>query len=70
MIVAGILSPLENALRSVLDWLGPKTLVGAFTPEHATVELAAPVAERVVVDNADNRARPHWTQVPPRPMDP
>jgi hypothetical protein len=48
---------------SILDSLGAKTLIGGFTPAHATVELAAPVAERIVVDNADNRARPHWTQV-------
>lgn len=48
---------------SILDWLGPKRLLGGFTPEHATVELAAPLGERPVIDNADNRARPHWTEV-------
>jgi hypothetical protein len=46
---------------SVLDWLGAKTLRGGFTPSHATVELAAPVGDRAVIDNAANRARPHWT---------
>src|SRR5690242_15132673 len=48
---------------SVLDWLGAKTLIGGFTPAHATVELAARLGDRPVIDNADNRARPHWTQV-------
>src|SRR5437868_7220027 len=28
MIVAGILTPLENALRAVLDWLGPHGTIG------------------------------------------
>jgi len=28
VIVAGILTPLENALRSVLDWLGPHGAIG------------------------------------------
>src|SRR5436309_11163593 len=28
MIVYGILTPLENALRSVLDWLGPHGAIG------------------------------------------
>src|SRR5947208_15125790 len=28
MIVAGILTPLENALGSVLDWLGPHGAIG------------------------------------------
>jgi YidC/Oxa1 family membrane protein insertase len=28
VIVAGILSPLENALRAVLDWLGPHGTIG------------------------------------------
>ena len=28
MIVAGILTPLENALRAVLDWLGPHGAIG------------------------------------------
>jgi hypothetical protein len=48
---------------SILDWLGAKTLIGGFTPAHATVELPAPLGDRPVIDNADNRARPHWTQV-------
>jgi hypothetical protein len=48
---------------SILDWLGAKTLIGGFTPAHATVELAAPLGDRPVIDNADNRARPHWTRV-------
>jgi hypothetical protein len=48
---------------SVLDWLGAKTLVGGFTPAHATVELAAALSDRSVIDNADNRARPHRTAV-------
>lgn len=46
---------------SILDWLGAKTLIGGFIPAHATVELAAPLGDRPVIDNADNRARPHWT---------
>ena len=28
MIVAGILTPLENALRAILDWLGPHGTIG------------------------------------------
>ena len=28
MIVGGILTPLENALRAVLDWLGPHGTIG------------------------------------------
>jgi hypothetical protein len=48
---------------SVLDWIGAKRLLGGFTPSHATVELAAPVGDRPVIDNAANRARPHWRHV-------
>jgi hypothetical protein len=57
----------------IVDWLGPKTLIGGFTPSEATVELEAEVGERTVVDAFDNHPRPHWTTaaaVPlPRPQD-
>jgi hypothetical protein len=46
----------------IKDWRGAKTLIGGFTPSHATVQLSAPLGQRDVIDNADNRARPHWTQ--------
>lgn len=58
---------------TILDWRGAKTLVGGFTPSHHTIELRQPVRARAVIDNAENRARPHWTEaarVPvPRPQD-
>jgi hypothetical protein len=48
---------------SILDWLGPKSLLGGFNPFARTVELAAPLGGRPLIDNADDRARPHWTDV-------
>lgn len=45
----------------IQDWLGAKTLIGGFIASQATVELKAPLGERSVIDNAENRARPHWT---------
>lgn len=47
---------------TVLDWRGAKTLVGGFIAAHATVQLKAPLGDRVVIDDSENRARPHWTQ--------
>lgn len=46
---------------TILDSLGPKRLLGGFTPSHATVKLASPLGTRVVIDNAHNRVRPQWT---------
>lgn len=45
----------------VADWRGAKTLIGGFTPSHVTVELAAPLGDRTVIDNAANLARPQRT---------
>lgn len=57
----------------IVDWLGNKTLIGGFTPTHATVTLQAELGDRAVIDNFDNHARPHWktaAEVPlPRPQD-
>jgi hypothetical protein len=47
----------------IRDWRGAKTLVGGFTPSRATIALARPLGDRVVVDDSVNRARPHWTVV-------
>lgn len=47
---------------TVSDWHGAKTLIGGFTPSHATVELSRPLGDRVVIDDSANRVRPHWTQ--------
>jgi hypothetical protein len=58
---------------TILDWRGAKTLIGGFTPSELTVELLQPLGERAVIDNAENRARPHWRQAAtialPRPQD-
>ena len=58
---------------SIVDWLGWKTLIGGFTPSHATVTLDAELDARPVIDNFDNHSRPHWkitAQIPlPRPQD-
>lgn len=45
----------------IKDWRGAKTLIGGFTPSHATLRLTEPLGDRNVNDDADNRARPHWT---------
>jgi hypothetical protein len=47
----------------VKDWHGAKTLVGGFRASHETVQLREPLGDRAVIDDAHNRARPHWTQV-------
>jgi hypothetical protein len=49
---------------TILDRRGAKRLIGGFTPSHATVRLAHPLGDRVVIDDAHNRVRPHWTDVP------
>jgi hypothetical protein len=48
---------------TVKDWRGAKTLVGGFIASHATVQLREPLEDRSVIDDAENRARPHWTDV-------
>ncbi len=48
------------AALSIVDWLGAKTLAGGYRPSHATVPLSAPLGSRQVIDNFDNRVRPHW----------
>ena len=47
---------------TIKDWLGAKTLIGGFTPSHATIDLARQLDDRVVIDASANRARPHWTK--------
>lgn len=46
----------------ILDWRGAKRLIGGFIPSHATVQLRDPLGDRVVIDDAANRTRSHWTQ--------
>ena len=46
---------------TVLAPQGSRTEIGGFTPSHATVELAAPVGDRIVIDAAHHLARPEWT---------
>jgi hypothetical protein len=48
---------------TIKDWRGAKTLVGGFIASHATVQLREPLGDRSVIDGADNRARPHRTDV-------
>jgi hypothetical protein len=47
---------------TIKDWRGAKTLIGGFTPSHATVTLARPFGKHVVIDDSANLVRPHWTQ--------
>ena len=47
----------------ILATRGWSTLIGGFTPSHATVRLERPLGQRLVIDDSANRARPHWTQV-------
>jgi hypothetical protein len=58
---------------AIVDWLGAQTLIGGFTPSFVTVMLEAELGARPVIDNFDNRTRPHWktaAEVPlPRPQD-
>lgn len=58
---------------TILDWRGAKTLIGGFTPAHATVPLESPLGDRAVIDNSQNRSRQHWTIAAqtqfPRPQD-
>jgi hypothetical protein len=46
---------------TILDWRGAKTLIGGFVPLHATVMLREPLGDRTVIDDSENRSRPHWT---------
>ena len=61
------------ASLTILDWLGAKTLIGGFTPCHATVTLDEDLGARRVIDNFDNSVRPRWktaAEIPlPRPQD-
>jgi hypothetical protein len=47
---------------TIKDWLGAKTAIGGFTPSHATLDLAQPLNDRMVIDASANRTRPHWTK--------
>lgn len=47
---------------TIKDWRGAKTSVGGFVPSHATVRLSRPLGDRVVIDDSENRVRPHWTR--------
>lgn len=40
---------------------GARTLVGGYTPSHATVTLTRPLGNRAVIDGADGAQRPAWT---------
>ena len=51
----------------IKDWRGWKTLVGGFTPSHATIALTGPLDGGVVIDDSVNQARPHWTALADRP---
>lgn len=44
---------------------GVRTGMGGFRRSHATVELSAPVGERIVIDAAENLQRPPWTGTSP-----
>jgi hypothetical protein len=46
---------------SIVDWRGAQTLVGGFIASHTNVQLRAPLGDRVVIDDSENRSRPHWT---------
>ena len=50
---------------SIQDWRGAKTLVGGFTPSHATVRLSHALGDRLVIDDSANHVRPHSSQLPP-----
>lgn len=39
---------------------GFRTEIGGGKPSHATVELAEPVARRIVIDAAHHLPRPEW----------
>ncbi len=55
---------------TIVDWRGAKHLKGGFTPSHLTIDLSEPLGNRQVIDNCENRARPHWTKVPTFPRRP
>jgi hypothetical protein len=44
---------------------GPRTLADGFRRSHATLQLAAPVGERIVIDAAENVQRLRWTGTSP-----
>jgi hypothetical protein len=46
---------------TILAPQGVRTEMGGFRRSHATVHLAAPVGERVVIDAAENVQRRQWT---------
>jgi len=50
---------------TLLDWRGAKTLIGGFVAVHATVVLREPLGDRIVIDDAENRSRRHWTKALP-----
>jgi hypothetical protein len=73
---AGVFTELGDSVIIALmirDWRGAKTLRGGFSPAHVTLELKAPLGDRIVIDNFDNRVRPHWETAAkvklPRPQD-
>ena len=47
---------------TIKDWRAAKTLIGGYTAAHASVQLHQPLGNRVVIDDAGNVARPHWTK--------
>jgi hypothetical protein len=46
---------------TILEPQGFQTAVGGFKPAHATIELAAPLGDRTVIDAAHDLPRPEWT---------
>jgi hypothetical protein len=54
---------------TIVDSLLPKRQGHRPTPSHLTIDLSQPLGTRTVIDNSENRARPHWTEVP-RALDP
>jgi hypothetical protein len=54
---AGVFTELGDSVIIALmirDWRGAKTLRGGFSPAHVTLELKAPLGDRIVIDNFDN----------------
>jgi hypothetical protein len=46
---------------TILAPQGASTLIGGFTPSHATVDLKETLGRRTVIDVAHDRPRPEWT---------
>ena len=51
----------------ILTPTGPTTLIGGWMPVRTTVELAAPLGARTVVDRVGNVPRPSWQELRDQP---